>query len=67
MGEVDTVRNSFVQLWGSMGPFWGISPTTARVYSWLLSRSEPADTEEIMSGLGGLDRPCSRRRETVRG
>lgn len=52
MGEVDTVRNSFVQLWGSMGPFWGISPTTARVYSWLLSRSEPADTEEIMSGLG---------------
>lgn len=52
MSEVADVRQAFVQLWGSMGPFWGISPTTARIYSWLLSRPEPADTDEIMEGLG---------------
>lgn len=51
MNELEKVREGFVQLWGAMGPFWGISPTTARVYSWLLSRTEPADTDEIMQGL----------------
>lgn len=52
MSEVDDVRHDFVQLWGRMAPYWGISPTTAKVYSFLLSRSEPASTDEIMSGLG---------------
>ena len=51
MRELDDVRQEFVQLWGAMAPFWGISPTTARVYSWLLSRVEPADADEIMEGL----------------
>ncbi len=49
--QVAVVREAFVQLWSSMGPFWGIPPTTARVHSWLLSRTDPADTEEIMNGL----------------
>ena len=51
MTAFESVREDFVQLWGAMGPFWGISPTTARVYSWLLSRAEPADMDEIMAGL----------------
>ena len=67
MSEVETVREAFVQLWGSMGPFWGISPTTARIYSWLLSRSEPADTDEIMEGLamsrGSVSMACRELRE----
>lgn len=67
MSEVDTVRQAFVQLWGMMGPFWGISPTTARVHSWLLSRPEPADTEEIMAGLemsrGAVSMACRELRE----
>jgi len=67
MSEVADVRKAFVQLWGSMGPFWGISPTTARVYSWLLSRAEPADTEEIMHGLemsrGAVSMACRELRE----
>ncbi len=50
MSELQQVQQAFVQLWGTMGPFWGISPTTARVFAWLLSRSEPADTEAIMEG-----------------
>lgn len=67
MSEVETVRQAFVQLWGSMGPFWGISPTTARVYSWLLSRSEPADADEIVQGLemsrGAVSMACRELRE----
>lgn len=65
--DVDKVREAFVQLWGAMGPFWGIAPTTARVYSWLLSRAEPADTEEIMNGLemsrGAVSMACRELRD----
>lgn len=67
MNELEKVREGFVQLWGAMGPFWGISPTTARVYSWLLSRTEPADTDEIMHGLemsrGAVSMACRELRE----
>ncbi len=67
MNELQQVREGFVQLWGAMGPFWGISPTTARVYSWLLSRTEPADTDEIMQGLemsrGAVSMACRELRE----
>ncbi len=67
MSEVETVRHAFVQLWGSMGPFWGIAPTTARVYSWLLSRAEPADADDIMHGLemsrGAVSMACRDLRE----
>ncbi len=65
--KVEDVRQAFVQLWGSMGPFWGISPTTARVHSWLLSQPEPADTDEIMQGLemsrGAVSMACRDLRE----
>ena len=65
--SLETVREAFVQLWGAMGPFWGIAPTTARVYSWLLSRPEPADTDEIMEGLemsrGSVSMACRELRE----
>ncbi|MEM9598699.1 MAG: hypothetical protein AAGD06_30815, partial [Acidobacteriota bacterium] len=67
MSEIHSVREAFVQLWGSMGTFWGISPTTARVYSWLLSRAEPADSEMIMEGLelsrGAVSMACRELRE----
>ncbi len=66
-GKVEAVRRAFVQLWGSMGHFWGISPTTARVHSWLLSRAEPADADEIMHGLemsrGAVSMACRDLRE----
>ena len=45
------IREDFVQLWGSLGTFWGVSPTTARVFGWLLSTTDPADAEQIMNGL----------------
>ena len=51
MNDTESVRKAFVQLWGSMGPFWGVSPTTARVYGWLISKKDSATAEEIMEGL----------------
>ncbi len=65
--RVDQVRESFVQLWGSMGHFWGIQPTTAGVHSWLLSQPDPADTDEIMHGLemsrGAVSMACRELRD----
>lgn len=61
------VRDDFVQLWGSLGTFWGVSPTTARVFGWLFSRHEPADANEIMDGLelsrGAVSMACRELRE----
>lgn len=51
MSTVPQVREAFVQLWGALGPFWGVSPTTARVFGWLLSQPEGADAEDIMKAL----------------
>jgi DNA-binding transcriptional regulator GbsR (MarR family) len=48
----ERVRQEMVQLWGRLGPYWGISPSTARVYAWLLSRPDEADGEEIADALG---------------
>lgn len=67
MDTVDSVRESFVQLWGALGTFWGVSPTTARVFGWLLSRREPGAAEDIMSGLdlsrGAVSMACRELRE----
>ncbi|MEM8930430.1 MAG: MarR family transcriptional regulator [Acidobacteriota bacterium] len=61
------VRESFVQLWGALGPFWGITPTAARVHAWLLSHPDPADSEAIMDGLemsrGAVSMACRELRE----
>ncbi len=66
-GSVDRVREEFVQLWGALGTFWGVPPTTARVFGWLMARSEPADAQEIMAGLdlsrGAVSMACRELRE----
>ncbi len=65
--SVESVREAFVQLWGSLGTFWGVSPTTARVFGWLYSRDDPADAEEIMKGLelsrGAVSMACRELRD----
>jgi DNA-binding transcriptional regulator GbsR (MarR family) len=64
---VSTVRDSFVQLWGALGPFWGVSPTTARIFGWMMSQPEGADQEEIMQALelsrGAVSMACRELRE----
>ncbi len=65
--SVVRVREEFVQLWGALGTFWGVPPTTARVFGWLMARSEPADAQEIMAGLelsrGAVSMACRELRE----
>ena len=65
--KTDRIREDFVQLWGSLGSFWGVSPTTARVFGWLFSRATPADAQEIMEGLdlsrGAVSMACRELRE----
>jgi DNA-binding transcriptional regulator GbsR (MarR family) len=52
VNDTESVRSAFVDLWGSMGPFWGVPPATARVYGWLLSKKDPATADEIVEGTG---------------
>ena len=52
MSDTDDVREDFVELWGAMGPFWGVPPATARVYGWLLSKKDPATADAIVEGTG---------------
>lgn len=67
MNDTESVRKAFVQLWGSMGPFWGVSPTTARVYGWLISKKDSATADEIMEGLemsrGAVSMACRELRD----
>jgi DNA-binding transcriptional regulator GbsR (MarR family) len=67
MSETDIVRDAFVQLWGSMAPFWGVPPTTARVYGWLISKKDSATADEIVEGLdmsrGAVSMACRELRD----
>ena len=64
---VDAVRDDFVRLWGSLGTFWGVSPTTARVFGWLFSREGGAEAEDIMDALdlsrGAVSMACKELRD----
>jgi DNA-binding transcriptional regulator GbsR (MarR family) len=51
MSELEQVRADFVALWGSLAPFWGVTPATGRVYAWLLSSAVGATAEDLMAGL----------------
>ncbi len=59
---IDYVREELGLLWARLGPFWGISPATARVYAFLLTTADPADGEAIADRLkmsrGGISMAC---------
>lgn len=67
MSDIDDVRAAFVNLWGHMGPFWGVPPTTARVYGWLLSKEKPASADDMIEGLsmsrGAVSMACRELRD----
>lgn len=67
MTTTDDIRADFVQLWGAMGSFWGVPPTTARVYGWLLSHGEPQTADAIVEGLalsrGAVSMACRELRD----
>src|SRR4249920_2628441 len=52
VSETSAVREAFVELWARMGAFWGVTPTTARVLGWLLSKDGAQSADDIMDGLG---------------
>lgn len=52
MSDTESVRAAFVDLWGNLGPFWGVPPATARVFGWLLSKKDASTADEIVEGLG---------------
>lgn len=60
--SIDHVREELGLLWARLGPFWGISPATARVYALLLSTADPLDGEAIADRLemsrGGISMAC---------
>lgn len=49
--ELLQVRADFVELWGRMAAFWGVTAGAARVHGWLLSRADAADAEQIAEAL----------------
>ncbi len=67
MSNLPAIRDEFVQLWGRLGSFWGVPPTTARIHGYLLARSGPADAEEISSALqlsrGAVSTGCRELRD----
>jgi len=46
------IADDFVQLWGRLGPLWGVTPVAARVYAWLVCQAEPQEAEAIGEALG---------------
>ena len=52
MSTLDDVREGLVDLWGSLSPFWGVTPTAGRVLAYLLGHEEPVDAETLAEGLG---------------
>lgn len=56
------VREELTQLWGHLGPFWGVPPGTARVYAFLLSSADPVDgdsiAEELAVSRGAVSMAC---------
>jgi len=52
MQKLDEIQEEFVQLWGNLASFWGITPAAGRVVGYLSSRADPADAETIGETLG---------------
>jgi DNA-binding transcriptional ArsR family regulator len=50
MSDTDSVRQDFVELWGAMGPFWGVRRDGASM--WLLRERDPATADAIVEGTG---------------
>jgi DNA-binding transcriptional regulator GbsR (MarR family) len=44
-------KEKFIQLWGEMGPKWGVNKTMAQIHSLLMVSSKPLSTDEIMEEL----------------
>jgi len=48
----DQVENRFVELWGDMSSWWGVSRTMAEIHGLLFITSAPHSAEDIQKRLG---------------
>lgn len=51
MTASDDVRAALIELWGQLAPYWAVSPMTARVYGYLLSKKDPVTAERMMEDI----------------
>jgi DNA-binding transcriptional regulator GbsR (MarR family) len=51
MSTIDDVRSALTELWGQLGPYWAVSPMTARVYGYMLSKKDPVTAEQMMEDI----------------
>lgn len=52
MSSLDDIQDNFIQLWGNLASFWGITPAAGRVLGWLICHADGADGETIGDSLG---------------
>lgn len=51
MVDTDRIRAQFIELWGRMAGFWGISPSAARVFAHLFLDEDHGTSEELCESL----------------
>jgi DNA-binding transcriptional regulator GbsR (MarR family) len=49
--SVEQAKDRFIQLWGEMGPKWGVNKTMAQIHALLMVSDKPLSTDEIMQEL----------------
>jgi HTH-type transcriptional regulator, glycine betaine synthesis regulator len=47
-----SARDRFIDLWGSMGIFWGINRSMARIHAHILVSPEPVTLDQVVETLG---------------
>ncbi len=49
--SIEQAKDRFIQLWGEMGPKWGVNKTMAQIHALLMVSDKPLSTDEIMREL----------------
>jgi DNA-binding transcriptional regulator GbsR (MarR family) len=47
----EQAKDNFIQLWGQMGPQWGVNKTMAQIHALLMVSDGPLSAEQIMEEL----------------
>ena len=51
MMDFEKAKDDFIDLWGQLGPNWGINKTMAQIHALLLISPSVLSTDEIMDQL----------------
>lgn len=50
--NLSLTQERFIDLWGSMGVFWGINRSMARIQAYILLAAHPVSLDEVVEQLG---------------